>query len=257
MLARYHKTINWIFGIGNKIVNTTTDNGSNFVESFNVFGEAAERVEEESPNEERSNCSSGNDDEDTIQPVQLLPILKGDNNEEDVEIFLPKHMSCALHTLNFVATTDAGKTLNKCAIYKKYYRSAFAKGQELWYEQSWSSKALNVTKDNIGFLLQNPTAIRWNSVNDAVGRLIAIFDNRDNLNAFYRACTILTLPLFTSNDTAFFKEYHRVMRPICTALENLQSEEYAYTKIFWSTLFINEKNFVNFKRAIMLRFACR
>ena len=43
-----------------------------------------------------------------------------------VEYFFPKHMLCASHTLNLVVTTDAGKTLNKCAIYKKYYRSAFA-----------------------------------------------------------------------------------------------------------------------------------
>ena len=36
---------------------------------------------------ERSSYSSGNDDEDMIQPVQLLPILK-----EGIGVFLPKHM---------------------------------------------------------------------------------------------------------------------------------------------------------------------
>ena len=59
--------------------------------------------------------------------VQLLPILKGDIVEEGVGIFLSKHMRCASRTLNLVATTDAGKTLNKCAFYQKYYRLAFAK----------------------------------------------------------------------------------------------------------------------------------
>ena len=39
-------------------------------------------------------------------------------------------MRCESHTLNLVATSDPGKTLNKCAIYKKYYCSAFAKTQE-------------------------------------------------------------------------------------------------------------------------------
>ena len=29
------------------------------------------------------------------------------------------------------ATTDAGKTLNKCAIYIKYYRPTFAEAQEI------------------------------------------------------------------------------------------------------------------------------
>ena len=90
---------------------------------------------------------------------------------------VPKHIRCASHTLNLVATTDAGKTLNKFAIYKKYYHLAFAKAQEIWNKQSRSSKAFDVIKNNIGFLLQVPTVTQWNSVYDTVGRLIAIFDN--------------------------------------------------------------------------------
>ena len=76
------------------------------------------------------------------------------------------------------------------------------------------------------FLLQVPTLTQWNSV---YGRLIAIFNNPDNLKAFHGACIILTLPLFTSNDFAHLKKYHRVMLPICIALDKLQSKEYAYT----------------------------
>ena len=39
----------------------------------------------------------------------------------------------------------------------------------------------------------------------------------------------------------FSKDYHRVMCPICTALDKLQSEEYAYMGILWPTLFITVK----------------
>ena len=76
-----------------------------------------------------------------------------------------------------MATTDARKTLKKCTIYKKYYRSAFAKAHEMWNEQPRNSKALDVIKDNIGFLLQVPAVTQWNSVYEAGGGLIAIFDN--------------------------------------------------------------------------------
>ena len=143
--------------IKNKIVNTT-DNGCNFVKAFNVHGETAETVEEESYDEERSSCSSGNVGEDTIQPVLLLLILEGDNDEEGVGVFFPKHMRCISHTLNLVATTDAGEIRNK---------------------QSRSSKALDVIKHNISFLLQVPTATQWNFAYNAIGRLIAIFDNQN------------------------------------------------------------------------------
>ena len=99
VLAKELETINWLFGIENKIVSTTTDNGSNFVKAFNDYAEAAETVEEERSDEERSSCSGGIVDEDTIQSVRLLRIF-GDNDEEGVEVFLPKHMRCASHTLS-------------------------------------------------------------------------------------------------------------------------------------------------------------
>ena len=130
MLDKELETSNWVFRIENKIVNATTHNSSNIFKAFNVYEETVETVEESS-HKERSSCSGGNVDKDTIQLVRLLPILEGDNDEEGIEVFLPKHMRCASHILNLVATTDAGKTLNKCAIYKKHYRLAFAKAQEI------------------------------------------------------------------------------------------------------------------------------
>ena len=61
------------------------------------YGETAEIVEERS-DEERSSCSGGIVDKDTIQSVQLLPILEGDNDKEDVGYFCQN--KCVIyHTL--------------------------------------------------------------------------------------------------------------------------------------------------------------
>ena len=90
------------------------------------------------------------------------------------------------------------------------------------------------------FILQVPTVTRLNSVYNAIGQLIAIFENRDNLKAFNRAYTILTLPLFTSNDIAFLI-ISLGNADICTFLNKAQSEEYASTGILLPTLFITVK----------------
>ena len=124
---------------------------------FSVYGETNRLHVQEAVN---ASISTDKDDEDDerISVVELEPILEGtichkiaenyfsrvyesmgvlqtvsfsENVGDEPGIMLPKHMRCAAHTLNLVATTDADKALSKCGIYKKYYRSAFAKAQEL------------------------------------------------------------------------------------------------------------------------------
>ena len=68
--------------------------------AFNVYVETTKTVEEESFDKERSGCSGGINDKGTIPQVLLVHILEGDNDEEGVGVFLPKHMRCASHTFN-------------------------------------------------------------------------------------------------------------------------------------------------------------
>ena len=55
-------------------------------------------------------------------------------------------------------------------------------------------------KENVDLLLILPTVTRWNSTYDALGRLIAIFDSRENPNELNRACKRLGLPLVSSSE---------------------------------------------------------
>ena len=42
-------------------------------------------------------------------------------------------------------------------------------------------------------------------------------------------------------DVCFLREYHEVMRIICTALDKLQNEECTYAGILWPTLYMAVK----------------
>jgi len=68
--------------------------------------------------------------------IYMNCVYSDTDGDEATDILLPKHMRCAAHTLNLVATTDANKALQQDAVYKKNYRLAFGKAQELWNKQS-------------------------------------------------------------------------------------------------------------------------
>ena len=68
--------------------------------------------------------------------TNILQIPNCLEKSSELEYALPKHMRCAAHTLNLVATVDANKAVEECSLYKKVSRSAFGKAQELWNKQS-------------------------------------------------------------------------------------------------------------------------
>ena len=49
----------------------------------------------------------------------------------------------------------------------------------------------------IGISLRPPTVTRWNSIFDAVGCLVEIFEQRQKLDAINHICTVLNIPAFT------------------------------------------------------------
>jgi len=66
-----------------------------------------------------------------------------------------------------------------------------------------SSKTSDLIKDGHGVLLRIPTATRWNSLYDAVGRLLEIFNDREKLTALNHICSNVNVPPFVSSKSAF------------------------------------------------------
>lgn len=190
LLANALNDIHAEYDIRGKIVRTTTDNGSNFIKAFKVFGEdgnnnAGALVQEEEEEEEEADK-----DEEEVEFVDVSSLL---DEDDGFEFQLPKHQRCACHILNLIATADASKAVSNDA-YKKLYYSTFGKCNALWNKCSRSSTAAETVEDACSLQLVRPNATRWNSVFMAVERLLRIVKEKGEttMRVF---CTDLKVPM--------------------------------------------------------------
>jgi hypothetical protein len=114
------------FGIQNKIVRTTTDNGSNFLKAFRMYGEQDENnnandVSDESEDNGEEMGDEGQHLEGEVDFVDATAIL---NEDDGLQFHLPKHHRCTCHLLNLVSTVDAEKATSNDA-FKRLSRSTF------------------------------------------------------------------------------------------------------------------------------------
>ncbi|XP_036974894.1 uncharacterized protein LOC119030967 [Acanthopagrus latus] len=127
------------FGIRGKIVRTTTDNGSNFVKAFQVFGEDNSAVEAVSDGD-RSQPREAEEDEEESEEVVFVDVSGLLSEDDGLEFELPKHQRCACHLINLIATVDAAKAMSN-EPYKKMHRSTFGKCSALWNKSCRSTLA--------------------------------------------------------------------------------------------------------------------
>lgn len=213
-----------------KIVYTVTDNASNFVKSFKMFGvvevpEEFQRVPPVQAQVGEPDLSSGSDDGGDGDEVSFSDICEIMNQPNEPLVSLPSHMRCAAHTLNLIATTDVTNALSKQGgSYKKLYRGAMAKCSKLWSTFNHSDLAANVVQDLTGMSLRTPGETRWNSTFDAVRRLT---DERvkDHLPEIMEK---LKLPPFSRNEVECLEEYVIVFSPLAEALDRLQGEKHCF-----------------------------
>ncbi|RXN31333.1 transposase [Labeo rohita] len=118
------------YEISLKVVRTTTDNGSNFIKAFRVFGQQDENNNEElvaegTIKEEVGEDCDASDGEEEVEFMDVEAILEEDDG---LQYQLPKHHRCACHLLNLVSTVDVDRA-NKTEAYKKS-RSPFSMAVE-------------------------------------------------------------------------------------------------------------------------------
>ena len=82
VLANVLDDIHTSYGIATKVCKTITDNGSNFVKAFSVFGQARE-----------VDCDTDSDDEENNEDIAFQAV--GDLDASGLEYQLPSHQRCA------------------------------------------------------------------------------------------------------------------------------------------------------------------
>ena len=226
VLARELENILEDFNIIHKTVGCTTDNGSNFVKSFQVFGidnDLTYALRQETFEEEED------EEEESLEFTCLHTILSksktlpGEEELEEEQLYhLPTHFRCASHTLNLVASKDTEAAM-KDPMFKKIFRLVLTKCTALWNKQKRSTVAADNIRARCKLMFVVPNLTRWNSQFDAFQRMQRLLsESDDNLHALFRD---LDLPKLQPSEVSFITEFVEVLRPLARALDILQGEQ--------------------------------
>jgi len=173
-----------------KVSHIVTDNVSNFVKAFRIFSSQyidttnnTKNVNDpnylgiissvsDSDNEIINNSDSENDSDIPSLEIIYFSSLDFDPNS----ISLPRHITCAAHSLNLIATTDISKIEQDA--YNKISKAVFKKLFSFW---NLCSKSSTVASDKVTELCDCkfpvPVVTRWNSMYNAVQKVVSHKDN--------------------------------------------------------------------------------
>ena len=140
VLAAAMDTVHCEFAIQDKVTFCTTDNASNFVKAFNIFGQAQDVFDSDTDSEtgrERGSESDSESDSESLTDVEAdsdsdsdseisFPRVTREKRQtanfveidelpqpEDAAFSLPSHMRCAAHTLNLISTRDIAQVMGQ------------------------------------------------------------------------------------------------------------------------------------------------
>ncbi|GBP66327.1 hypothetical protein EVAR_77945_1 [Eumeta japonica] len=212
-----------------KVEATVTDNGSNFVKAFQMFGVNSKSILVSiSTNDDETvtiSDSTDSESEDEIQPNFNDPLFNDDimlndeRLEDDTEErnLLPDHYRCCAHTLNLIASADVKHLLqDETTVLGNMHINVIKKCNELW-NLAGRPKSVEIIKNVLGHTLSRPGVTRWNSLYDSLKQILKIKQKNLQLS---RALGIKN-PL-TDNEFEYLEEFIECAAPVATALDILQ-----------------------------------
>lgn len=181
-----------------KIVATVTDNASNFIKAFREFG---------STDMDECNNFTSIEDEDNSSSAEELHFPEVD------KMSLSKHLRCASHTLNLIATMDSVRA-QEIQPYSRIFISTFKKLNILW-NKTQRPKSSETIREILHSGLGRPGQTRWNSMFMAINEILS--KDKNKLDTLMLEFDIESLTCF---ERQFLQEYVDVMSPIAAALDN-------------------------------------
>lgn len=211
------------FGINsNKIVATITDNGSNFVKAFKVFG-----VKIDGFLKDYSGMESDTDSDCQEEETQSN-ILK----ENYLGIFqaLPFHLRCSAHTLSLCASADLEKTMKGTPDLQSIHHKVLKKCSKLWKAAS-RPKTAEILEGILGHTLSRPGVTRWNSLYDSLKQI------QECREKYYELARALSLKdVLKENEFLYISEHLECSHALAQAIDILQEEKNAYYGMLIPTL---------------------
>ncbi|XP_046604998.1 uncharacterized protein LOC124297738 [Neodiprion virginianus] len=164
-----------------KVVAVVTDNGSNFIKAFRVFGVNMPDDFFYAGLTSGNAGGSTNEDENSASDLEYTTIAEDtaayenmpDDDSQNFE--LPKHFRCASHTLNLTATQDALKGIKCSEQLSASHSEVMDRCTELW-RITRSPKNYEILKEALEVALLRPVVVRWNSLYDSFLQSIALKD---------------------------------------------------------------------------------
>ncbi|KAL4131068.1 hypothetical protein QTP88_008419 [Uroleucon formosanum] len=193
------------YKIQNKIVSTTTDNGSNFVKAFNTYSKT-----------------------NNVDLFDILNLTSTLEQESDTFIQLPPHYRCVSHTLDLIAKSDVEKMIITNSDFKKFYRKMLGKCSAMWSKQNMSPLVAEKIHDTLGVYFKTPNKTRWNCMYDA----LLLFKKNIKCTKWIR---------HDQSEIQLMNEYNEVMLPLADTLDFLQGEESMYMGFLLPSLHALEK----------------
>ncbi|XP_042306290.1 uncharacterized protein LOC121921802 [Sceloporus undulatus] len=229
VLVKALRDIHVQYGIHDKVVCMTTDNGSSFVKTFQVLrakelADAAGSIVDDN--------NGANQDKSEMEFVPISEILDtGNQAEEDAPELnskLPPYQRCASYTLNLVATHDVEAMLSdssQCSSlssFQKHFCTLMRKCRKLWSKQNNSVQIAAYIYEQCGMYLTVPDKTRWKAIFEALMQLNKLLCTVPlKVDAIMDRCSLARI---TDDECLVLQEYTEIMGPLALSLDILQRE---------------------------------